>query len=372
MQQLHLISFDIPYPPVYGGIIDVYYKVRALHNLGVEVTLHCFEYGKKKQTHLEQFCKSVHYYKRNSYLKSLLSKDIPFIVKSRGNTNLVNQLQKDTHPILFEGLHTTHVLNISDFKDRKLFVRAHNIEHLFYKGLAKSERNVFKRNIFKAEAKKLKTYEAILNTVDGIFSISPLEQSYFKEKYGSKTHYIPAFHEAKELHHNKPKGKSVLYHGDLRVSDNVKAALFLIDVYKNSSFSFVIASSYKNKDVLAETNRYSNISFCDIPSQKELDHLFSNAHVNVLLTFQQTGIKLKLLNSLYKGRFIIANDLMIDNTGLELLCEKANTKSEFLAKTEKLFQQEFTEKDVEKRKELLLHFNPTTAAQKMVDCIFKP
>ncbi len=27
---LHIISFDIPYPPNYGGVIDVFYKLKAL------------------------------------------------------------------------------------------------------------------------------------------------------------------------------------------------------------------------------------------------------------------------------------------------------------------------------------------------------
>jgi hypothetical protein len=43
---LHIVSFDNPYPPVYGGIIDVYYKLKALHALGFEIYLHCFVYTK--------------------------------------------------------------------------------------------------------------------------------------------------------------------------------------------------------------------------------------------------------------------------------------------------------------------------------------
>jgi len=31
---LHIISFNIPYPPDYGGVMDVFYKIKALHDLG--------------------------------------------------------------------------------------------------------------------------------------------------------------------------------------------------------------------------------------------------------------------------------------------------------------------------------------------------
>ena len=32
---LHLVSFDVPYPPDYGGVIDVYNKIKTLYQVGV-------------------------------------------------------------------------------------------------------------------------------------------------------------------------------------------------------------------------------------------------------------------------------------------------------------------------------------------------
>ena len=43
--KLHIISLDIPFPANYGGVIDIFYKLKSLSNLGVEIILHCFEYG---------------------------------------------------------------------------------------------------------------------------------------------------------------------------------------------------------------------------------------------------------------------------------------------------------------------------------------
>ena len=45
-QHLHIISFTIPYPPNYGGAIDVFFKIKALHSYGVQVHLHCFSYDR--------------------------------------------------------------------------------------------------------------------------------------------------------------------------------------------------------------------------------------------------------------------------------------------------------------------------------------
>ena len=64
--KLHIVSFDVPFPPNYGGIIDVFYKIKALSELGVEIYLHAFEYKTGKSEELEKICKKVYYYPRKT------------------------------------------------------------------------------------------------------------------------------------------------------------------------------------------------------------------------------------------------------------------------------------------------------------------
>ena len=44
-REIHIVCFDVPHPPDYGGVIDIYYKVKSLHELGIKVHLHCYQYG---------------------------------------------------------------------------------------------------------------------------------------------------------------------------------------------------------------------------------------------------------------------------------------------------------------------------------------
>ncbi|PHR69584.1 MAG: hypothetical protein COA67_09220 [Lutibacter sp.] len=369
-KKLHIVSFDVPFPANYGGVIDVFYKLIELHKIGVEIHFHTFEYGRGKQKELEKYCKKVYYYHRNSFIKSFFSKD-PFIVKSRENRHLISNLTADNSPILFEGLHTTSPIFLKAIKNQKTFVRAHNIEHLFYKGLSESESSVFKKTFFKQESKKLIKYESILKKVDGIFTISPFEHAYFLEKYGEKATYIPAFHEVtKNFIHTDNSKKTVLFHGNILVPENIRAILFLISIYKNSIYNLVIASSHQNKNINTEIDKHKNIQFVNLKSQDDLKQLFRTAHINVLPTFQKTGIKLKLLNALYQGKFIIANNNMVEDTGLEELTEIANSKEEFLQKTAILFDKKFNQEIVNKRLEKLKSFDPQKSAQKIVDIIF--
>ncbi|HMX05330.1 MAG TPA: hypothetical protein PKE14_11715, partial [Chitinophagales bacterium] len=63
-KHLHIISFNVPYPPDYGGVIDVFNKIKALHAEGIKIHLHCFEYGRNEAPELNAFCEHVYYYPR--------------------------------------------------------------------------------------------------------------------------------------------------------------------------------------------------------------------------------------------------------------------------------------------------------------------
>jgi hypothetical protein len=155
---LHIISFDVPYPANYGGVIDVFYKLKNLSKKGIGIYLHCFEYGRGKQPELLKYCEKVFYYKRNTSFLNHLNK-LPFIIKSRMSEELIANLSLDNYPILFEGLHTCGILYNPKLKDRYKIYRESNIEHHYYQHLAKAEKSNWKKMYFLREAKKLAAFE---------------------------------------------------------------------------------------------------------------------------------------------------------------------------------------------------------------------
>jgi len=368
INKLHIVAFDVPYPPNYGGVIDIFYKIKDLHDLGILIYLHVYEYGRGFPEELETYCEEIYYYSRSNSIFNFLS-FTPFIVKTRSSSKLIKNLNTIKAPILFEGLHTTYPLIKNTFIDQKILVRTHNIEHYYYNGLAKSEANLFKKIFFWIESLKLKYYQTILNKADNILTISPFEHSYFEIIFNEKASYIPVFHQNKKLTISNKIGNKILYHGDLRVSDNIKVVHFLIKTFKDFNYNLTIASSFENQAIIKEIDKYSNIQFQKINSADCIKTLFDETHINILLTFQKTGIKLKLINSLYQGKFIIANSEMIEDTGLENLCELANTKSEIKNKVIELIYKEFTEDYVRNREQELIKFNTKTNALKIIELL---
>ena len=62
---------------------------------------------------------------------------------------------------------------------------------------------------------------------------------------------------------------------------------------------------------------------------------------------------------------------MIDQTGLESLCERAIDKIDFLNKTKELYQKDFDTSIREERKRILKRFDPEKSAKKIIHVIFK-
>ena len=81
--KLNIVSLDNPFPPNYGGAIDIFYKLKSLSDQGYKIYLHCFYSNRKPRPELESCCKQVYYYQRKSIIKSMFSLKIPFVVSSR-------------------------------------------------------------------------------------------------------------------------------------------------------------------------------------------------------------------------------------------------------------------------------------------------
>lgn len=352
-KNINVISFDVPYPPDYGGVIDVFYKLKALHQLGVKIHLHCFEYGRKGSDELKKYCASIHYYTRKT-AKSQLFNTYPYIVLSRESEELKKNLLRNYYPILMEGLHSTRLLTDPDFANRKMIVRAHNVEHHYYENLAKVETNIFKRYYFYNEAGKLLKYEPALKNASAILAISPNDTAYFASRY-KHVHYVTAFHPHESVSCRPGKGDYAFYHGNLSVGENNEAALFLVNkVFDDTDIQLVIAGSKPSDELKKAVRGRSNITLYDDLTPERIQEFIADAHCNVLPTFQSTGIKLKLLSALFAGRFCVVNRQMVENTGLESLCIIANNAESMKEKIKAVFTKEFSERERKKREEILL------------------
>ena len=371
-QHLHIISFDVPYPADYGGVIDVFYKLNALHAEGIKIHLHCFEYGRAESSVLESICEKVYYYKRKMN-KTQLFNSIPFVVITRSSEKLMKNLLQDKHPILFEGLHCCYHLDDKRLRGRIIVVRSHNIEHDYYKNLEKVEKSFFKKTYFKAEAKKLELFEKILNKASYVAAISSADAGGLAKRY-KNVHHITAFHPNDKVKIKEGKGRFCLYHAKLEVGENNEAALYLVnEVFSKIKTPLIIAGRKPTAELISAVANYSHIQLKADISKEEIDTLIKNAQINVLPTFQATGIKLKLLAALFTGRHCLVNSPMVANTGMETLCSVKDSAEAMTKEILRLFDLPFNMKEKHKRENILYEkFSNSINVKKLIDLIKTP
>lgn len=351
-KHLHIVSFDIPFPANYGGVIDVFYRIKYLSECGLKIHLHCYEYSRNHchPKELENLCFSVDYYDRVEGPAKMLS-PLPYIVNTRRSTRLVDNLSKDTYPIFIEGLHCCTLLNEPRLKDRQMYVRMHNVEHDYYQGLSKVETSWLKRIYLNMEVPRLRRFEAVLLKASGIFAITQKDMEYFSEKY-SNVYLLPPSLPYSHVNSSVGAGSYVLFHGQLSVAENYDAVKYLAkEVFSHTSLKLKVAGLNPPKHLERLLSKYGNIEMIKNPSHTEMTNLVRNAHVNLLLTKQSTGLKLKLLNSLYNGRFCVVNETMVEGTNLRNLCIVFDKPLELIRLLEKLFTIDFKAQEIKNREE---------------------
>jgi len=358
LNTLHLISFDIPYPANYGGVIDVFYKIKALHSKGMKIILHCFQYDDKEiAAVLNQYCEEVHYYPRAKSMLSWFSAT-PFIVQTRNDKALIERLCKDDYPILFEGLHCCYFLSDKKLQSRQKLLRTHNVEHQYYKHLAKNEKSLFKKVFFYTEAWKLKRFENDLQNANCILSISESDRSFFAQKNESVV-LLNAFHANNEVSIQKGLGHYCLFHGNLSIEDNSAAASWLIkNIFAENAIEFIIAGKNPNEDLISYCKAFKNVQLVSNPSDNQLNDFIQNAQINILYSSQEAGVKLKLINVLFRGRHCLANHKTFAGSGLEMLVHKAEKAIDFRTQLSRLMNVEYTASENPSRKDILIkHFD---------------
>lgn len=370
-KHLHIVSLTVPYPVNYGGVYDLFYKLEALHAQGIKIHLHCFDYnGSGKQPALLQYCASVQYYTRNTGYKALSSK-LPYIVNSRKNDSLLNNLLQDDYPILMEGIHCTYLLTDKRFANRKTIVRLHNVEYLYYKSLFASSRNIFKKIYYAWESLLLKRYEKYIAGCNTVFlTVSPGDNHLYAKLFGAtRIHYLPLFLPASwQTKGITGMGAYCLYHGDLSVAMNEKAAIELIKVFKPLSIPLVIAGRNPSPKLRKLVKTQEETCLVENPSESAMQDMIAKAHINILPSFSSTGIKIKLLNALFNGRHCVTNTATVFGTGLDELCHVSDTAGSLRQRIETLYHQPFTTQEREGREAILLKiFNNTANAQKLVE-----
>ncbi len=370
-KHLHIICLTVPYPVDYGGVFDLFYKLPALQQQGVKIHLHCFNYGRGEQTELNKYCASVQYYARKTGIGGL-SLRYPYLVKSRSSEQLAERLLQDDHPIFMEGIHSTYLLHDRRFAQRNCFVRLHNVEHIYYRHLFRNAAASPAMLYYWLESKLLLPYERSIASKATFWTVTEKDAEIYRENGYSSIDFLPLFLPSWQVSTAEGRGHYCLYHGDLSVNENEKAALWLFEeVFAHLSIPFVIAGKNPPPRLIDKLHEMNNVCVIANPHERDMQDLIAKAHINILPSFNATGIKLKLVNALFNGKHCVVNMATVEGSGLIDTCHICDDAASFRRAVEHLYPEPFPASEIALRQELLTRlFDNAANARQMVQWIW--
>jgi hypothetical protein len=245
------------------------------------------------------------------------------------------------------------------------FLRLHNPERLYYRGLAASElgtdvRSWLKRRYYFWEANRLARFEQkvlLRLNLAGIWALTPGDASatapFFRTAVEVVPPAVPALadgHRSSEDLFPLPDLPFLLVHGKLSVPENDWSAHRWLDVWSwdqangkqlNES-ALVVAGQGASGALKQRAASLPGVWFVDTPSPEGMAHLLRAAALHGQLAVHRAGIKYKLLNALQTQAPILGNDDLVAGTGAEglvrLLPEPYDPKSWIAAWNECLAQ----------------------------------
>lgn len=368
-KHLHIITHDVPWPADFGGVIDQFYKIKTLYQYGVKIHLHCFVNKRPPQDELKKYCETVSYYKRHTGIRHF-SFSIPYIVSSRKNNELLKNLSKDNYPVLMEAIHSSYYLYAGELTNRIGLVRLHNAEFEYYHHLAMHEKNVFKKYYYNHESRLLKKYEKKLAEKVKIAALSGQDVEVYQHLFkANNIIHLPLFLPYLNAAGKEGIGCFCLYHGNLSINENEEAAIWLLqNVFNDIKIPFVITGKNPSQKLEFLAHQQPHTCLVANPSDKELHDMIAKAQINILPSFNNTGIKLKLLNALYNGRHCLVNKAGVEGSGLNRLCTIAEDADDFKTAIQYLYAIPYPKEENEKRQLLLQQlYNNQKNADKLIE-----
>jgi glycosyltransferase involved in cell wall biosynthesis len=219
----------------------------------------------------------------------------------------------------------------------------------------------------------LRQYERKLTEDFPIIAVSNNDAVFYRDELDkTETGYLPVFIPFNSVNALEGVGTYCLYHGNLSVAENEKAALWLLNkVFSLANVPFIIAGKDPSRRLIRKIEKNKNVHLVANPSDEELNDLIAKAQINVLPSLNNTGIKLKLINALYNGRHCVVNEEAVLGSGLEDACHVGTTSNAIASIITQLFHHPFSEEEVKLRKRLLGQiFNTKENVQRLIQLIW--
>ena len=218
------------------------------------------------------------------------------------------------------------------------------------------------------ESRKLRRYESILARATIVFAITENDARTFERRGLHNVQVLSASHNFNEVLSLTGRGNYALFHGNLDVPENYRAVQYLADnLFSDGQIPFVVAGNKPPQWLRTKLSKNAGVTLVDSPDDATMQRLIREAQVILLHTTQPTGLKLKLLSSLFMGRHCLVNSLMVAGTPLGALCTIADDAPTMRHALERLMAPDFDRPMLDARINALTSLVSANVNRKIID-----
>jgi len=327
------LCLRIPLPPYDGATIAMYNLAESLTASGAEVTMLSFN-TKKHFTDINSIDAALleKYKLETVFLDASVNAWDAFanLFKPNESYNIVRfdseafhqklkeLLQSETFDfILFEGLFLSPYLQtVRTFSKAKCILRAHNVEWLIWKRLAKATKNPLKKTYLYFLSDRLKHYENIaINKFDAIIAISQPDKNLFlKDGCNIPIEVAPTGMNTakyKNIEQMDADSLSLFHLGSMDWLPNIEAVDWLL----KDIWPLINQQSKKIKLHLAGKNmspKYFNLKSENLIIEGEIkdsEKFMQDKQIMVVPLLSGGGIRIKILEGLAAGKVIVTTSI---------------------------------------------------------------
>jgi polysaccharide biosynthesis protein PslH len=253
--KMTIVAMETPFPPNHGGRVDIWRRIVALSQLGVDIQLICWDYNlpsPENVSAINQYVKDFYpvVYQKDLYTFFRRGFDFlkyPLQVTSRivrgHEKRTLYQRVKDFAPdlILADQIHTGLLAkNLSQALRIPLIARSHNIEHLHYEYLLNSAKGMNRLKLM-ACLWHLKAYElSILRESKAFYDISIDDLNFWQNQGLTNGKFLAPLIDISSLEESPSPGQDyklnqdgqteydIVFLGNLRTENNVAGVIWFL------------------------------------------------------------------------------------------------------------------------------------------------